>query len=110
MANTPIKIKVTDPDAFDSSPTHFCDWKWQLLIYICTHHIIEDNDKILLALLYMKSSTANTWATRYFDEHAAKPRLGRWQDFLDELHSSFEDKNLQKKAHEKLEHFRQGTW
>jgi hypothetical protein len=57
----------------------------------------------------MKSSTTNSWATRCFDEHTAEPQLGRWQDFLDELHSSFKDKNLQRKAHEKLETFRQGT-
>jgi hypothetical protein len=48
--------------------------------------------------------------TRYFDEHVVEPHMGRWQDFLDELRLSFEDKNLQRKAHEKLEHFRQGTW
>jgi hypothetical protein len=57
----------------------------------------------------MKSGTANAWATRYFDEHAHEPRLGCWQDFLDELCSSFEDKNLQRKAHKKLETFWQGA-
>jgi hypothetical protein len=57
----------------------------------------------------MKSGTANAWVTRYFDEHVHEPWLGHWQDFLDELHSSLEDKNLQRKAREKLESFRQGT-
>jgi hypothetical protein len=38
-----------------------------------------------------------------------EPWLGHWQDFLDELRSSFEDKNLQRKAREKLESFRQGS-
>jgi hypothetical protein len=110
MANTPTKIKVTEPNAFDGSPARFHDWKWQLLIYVHAHHILEDDDKILLALSYMKSGTANAWATRNFNEHAAEPQLGRWQDFLDELCSSFEDKNLQRKAREKLESFRQDTW
>jgi hypothetical protein len=73
MANTAPKLKVTEPDSVDGSPTRFCDWKRQLLIYIHTHHIIEDDDKILLVLLYMKSRTANAWATRYFDEHVAEP-------------------------------------
>jgi hypothetical protein len=110
MANTTPKLKVTKPNSFNGSPAHFHDWKQQLLIYICTHHIIEDNDKILLALSYMKSSTTNAWATRYFDKHMVEPWLGQWQDFLNKLCSSFEDKNLQRKAREKMETFRQGTW
>jgi hypothetical protein len=109
MANTPAKIKVVEPDAFDGSPAHFHDWKWQLLIYVCAHCIVEDNVKILFTLSYMKSGMTNAWATRYFDEHMAELRLGHWQDFLDKLRSSFKDKNLQRKAHEKLEGFRQGT-
>jgi hypothetical protein len=108
MANN-IKIKVAEPDSFDGSPARFRDWKQQLLIYVCARHIIDDDNRILLALSYMKSGTANAWETRYFDEHATQPRLGRWQDFLEELRSSFEDKNLQRKAREKLESFRQGT-
>jgi hypothetical protein len=109
MANTPAKIKVAEPDTFDGSPTCFHDWKQQLLIYVHTCCIVEDDEKILFTLSYMKSGMANAWATRYFDKHMAKPHLGRWQDFLDELHSSFKDKNLQRKAREKLKSFRQGT-
>jgi hypothetical protein len=110
MADHAAKIKVTEPDAFDGSPARFCDWKRQLLIYVRAHRIVDDDDRILLTLSYMKSGTANAWATRYFDEHATQPCLGRWQDFLEELRSSFEDKNLQRKAREKLESFRQGNW
>jgi hypothetical protein len=109
MADHAAKIKVAEPDTFDGSPARFHDWKRQLLIYVRACRIVEDDDRILLALSYMKSSTANAWATRYFDEYATQPCLGRWQDFLEELRSSFEDKNLQRKAQEKLESFRQGT-
>jgi hypothetical protein len=98
MANTTPKLKVAEPDSFNSSPARFCGWKQQLLIYVHACHIMEDDDKILLALSFMKSSTANAWATRYFDEHTADPQLGHWQDFLDKLCLSFEDKNLQRKA------------
>jgi hypothetical protein len=75
MANN-AKIKVTEPDSFDGSLARFHDWKRQLLIYVRARRIIDDNDRILLALSYMKSGTANAWATRYFDEHATQPCLG----------------------------------
>jgi hypothetical protein len=59
MVDTPLKIKVAEPDSFDGMPARFCDWKRQLLIYVHTHHIVEDDDKVLLALSYMKSGMAN---------------------------------------------------
>jgi hypothetical protein len=70
MANVPTpKIKITEPDTFDGSPARFCNWKWQILIFVCAWQIMEDDDWILLTLSHMKCGMANAWATWYFDQH-----------------------------------------
>ncbi len=100
-------IKVAPPEAFDGSPLKFRDWHRQILIYIRGKKITADDDRILIALSYMKSGTAAAWANRFFD--ANLDGLGTWTEFETQLKAAFEDKTLGRKAREKLESLHQGS-
>lgn len=100
-------IKVAPPEAFDGSPLKFRDWHRQILIYIRGKKITADDDRILVALSYMKSGTAAAWANRFFD--ANLDGLGTWIEFEMQLKATFEDKTQGRKAREKLENLHQGS-
>lgn len=111
MSTTTPKIKVAEPNEFDGSPNKYRDWLRQLLIYIRAKKITDNEEKILLALSYMKTGTASAWATHFFDQHISQPVVdfGTWDAFKVQLDSVFEDKTHGRKAREKLETFRQGN-
>jgi hypothetical protein len=100
-------IKVATPEAFDGSPLKFRDWHRQVLIYIRGKKVTADDDRILVALSYMKSGTAAAWANRFFD--ANLDGLGTWAEFETQLKAAFEDKTQGRKAREKLENLHQGS-
>ena len=100
-------IKVAAPEPYDGSPLKFRDWLRQVLIYIRGKKITADEDRILIALSYMKSGTAAAWANRFFDTNLNG--LGTWPEFETQLKAAFEDKTLSRKARERLENLHQGS-
>jgi hypothetical protein len=111
MAVPSNKIKVAEPEVYDGSAKSFKDWHRQLRIYFLGRKITDDEERITLALSYMKTGLASAWATRYFDNALANTpfTLGTWNVFETELKNTFEDKTHAERARQKLETFQQGA-
>jgi hypothetical protein len=108
MADPRPALKIAKPEFFDGTPGKFRDWIRQLAIYVRGNGITKDDDRILLALSYMKGGTASSWAAQYIDNNLAKPNLGPWQTFYKELELAFEDRTATKRVREEIESFTQG--
>lgn len=88
----------------------------QLYIYANPRQIVQDADKILLTLSYMKHGLAGTWAqneyqSALFDDFGTprlSPNFGDWESFLERLRASFDDPHKHRRAKEDLDKLRQG--
>jgi hypothetical protein len=102
------KVKVAEPDTFDGTPSLFRDWSRQIVVFLKARKVIDDSDKILTTLSYMKKGNAAIWAQQYVDRYIQSPTMGTWEEFTNALFARFGDRTHARKVREKLEHFPQG--
>jgi hypothetical protein len=103
------KGKAGKPSDYDGSPTRFRAWWREVNIYLRAKKIMDNEERILTTLSYMKTGLAASWADHFWDENSTKPTLGAWLDFEKDIKETFSTKDVAKAVRQHLEDLRQGT-
>ncbi|KAF8828866.1 hypothetical protein HHX47_DHR3000778 [Lentinula edodes] len=107
------KSLLREPNIFDGNKTQFKEWRCTLFAYICDpkNRVTIDNERIDIAILYMRGPKVSSWVQNYTDDNFDNDEEEwaiTWKGFKDTLNASFLDKGLTENSQEKLEHLRQG--
>jgi hypothetical protein len=101
-------IKVAPPDDFDGSFSKAETFLSQLVLYFHGKRVTENDDKVILALSYMKGGTAGPWAKLKVKEFS-KEGVCDWDTFVAEFQEIFGDPNPAGTARHKINQLRQGN-
>jgi len=84
--NTTSKTKVPEPLTFAGSKNkmHLHDWLSQIALYCLASSIISDDQKIICALIYLRTPTS-IYMKSYYDKVQTGLSVGSWGDFAQEL-------------------------
>ena len=84
--NTTSKTKVPELLTFAGSKNkmHLHDWLSQIALYCLASSIISDDQKIICALIYLRTPTS-TYIKSYYDKVQTGLSVGSWGDFVQEL-------------------------
>jgi Retrotransposon gag protein/Zinc knuckle len=104
--STLAPLKLSAPEYFDGTHTHFRSWIRQLNLYLRGRRVTDDEGKILTALSYMKGGAAEIWAERFVRERGDSS-YGSWDDFVASLRESFTDHTAERRARDELDRFTQ---
>jgi hypothetical protein len=86
----PPRIRF-NPEPFDGTPSKYKDFTRQLAVFMRGQGIADEEQKILLALSYMRTGPAATWAADYIDRRINVANLGTYQNFVRDLDDTFAD-------------------
>ena len=100
-------IKVAPPEVFDRTISKSSDFITQLNLYFKGRKVKNDDDKILLALSYMKGGTVGPWVKDMAERFAAEDL--NWKIFITNFKSSFGDPDPAGTAIRKMDLLKQGT-
>ena len=101
-------IKVATPDDFDGSFSKAETFLSQLTLYFHGKRVSDNDDKVILALSYMKGGTAGPWAKLKVKEFT-KEGVCNWDTFVAEFQETFGDPNPAGTARHKMNQPRQGN-
>ena len=113
LSSTPSSIphanlKVATPDPFNGNLAKTEEFLTSLLLYFTGKgDLMTDNQKITMALSYMKGGTAGQWAKRKVKQLTKEGQT--WDDFLIDFKASFSDPDPAGTARTKLDVLRQGS-
>lgn len=103
-------IKVAPPNFFDGSQGKADTFISELLLYFHGKRVQDDSEKIIFALSYMKEGTAGPWAKLKVKQlSSAKEIVWSWDDFVQEIQSTFGDPDPAGTARFKLDQLKQGN-
>lgn len=103
-----LGIKVAPPDNFDGSSSKADTFLSQLSLYFHGKRVSENDDKVILALSYMKGGTAGPWAKLKVKEFS-REGVCDWNTFITEFQETFGDPNPAGTARHKMNQLRQGN-
>lgn len=101
-------LKVAPPDDFDGSSSKAETFLSQLSLYFHGKRISEDDDRVILALSYMKGGTAGPWAKIKVKEFS-REGVCDWNTFVAEFQETFGDPNPAGTARHKMNQLKQGN-
>jgi hypothetical protein len=103
--------RTSEPDAFDGEPENYKRFRRQLCLYLTAEeeNLAKDQAKVLFALSYMKTGSAELWAENYVQKAIENKDWGEWTEFLSQLDATFIDRNAERKAREQMDLLRQGN-
>ena len=99
---------MATPDNFDGSSSKADTFLSQLALYFHGRRVNSDDDKVILALSYMKGGTAGPWAKLKVKEFT-KEGVCDWDTFVAEFQGTFGDPNPAGTARHKMNQLRQGN-
>jgi hypothetical protein len=104
---TKSSLKVAPPSDFDGTMSQTESFLSQLQLFIHGKRIQDDQDRIILALSYMKGGTAGSWAKVKVKDLETSQQT--WSEFVADIRSTFGDPDPASTARNKLSSLRQGT-
>ena len=99
---------MATPDDFDGSSSKADTFLSQLSLYFHGKRVSDDDDRVILALSYMKGGTAGPWAKLKVKEFT-KEGVCSWDTFVAEFQETFGDPNPAGTARHKMNQLRQGN-
>jgi hypothetical protein len=114
MNNLHIKegehVAIAKLEAFDRKKEKFQKFRRQYMLYLLANPKITSNEaKIMTALSWMMEGTDDDWAENYVEQAMEQKQWGTFEQFEENLATSFTDQDEQKKALVKLECLRLGS-
>jgi len=100
-------LKVAAPSDFDGTMSKTDDFLSQLQLFIHGKRIQDAQDRIVLALSYMKGGVAGPWAKSKVKSLDNTQQT--WEDFVAEVRKTFGDPDPASTARHKLSTLKQGT-
>ncbi|PFH45043.1 hypothetical protein AMATHDRAFT_163501, partial [Amanita thiersii Skay4041] len=94
------------PGEFNGDKSKFRKWHHNMKLLLKGYHNLNDDQKILIFLSWMKGGEAELWANIHTEVNGSTPMS--FATFKTELTTQFEDKLAQKKARNAIYTFRQG--
>ena len=106
------KSLLKEPSDFNGDKSEFKEWRRQLFAYIRDprNRVQSDNERIDIAISYMRGTKVKGWVQNYSDDHFNDTNETwdvSWKDFKDALNAAFLDKGRVQNAQERLEHLQQ---
>ena len=108
------KSLLNQPSEFNGDKKEFKGWLRQLLTYIRDpkNGITTDDERIDIAMSYMRGGTVTDWVQNYYDTHfdeILESWSVSWMEFKAALIDAFTNKGQALMAQEKLEAIQQGS-
>ena len=100
-------LKISPPDIFDGKINNSATFLHQLYLYFNGKEIVDDRERVVMALSYMKGGTAGPWAKLKTKEYNLTPFS--WDSFVADFKEAFEDPDPAGTAQYKMEMLKQGT-
>ena len=102
------KNMVPDPGWFDGDQTKFKDWQRGMRLFLKGNRIIETDDKIIVILACLRGGVAGIYTQRKLNELDEETRIQDWEEFVQEIKTTFSDKTKAADTEWKIETFKQG--
>ena len=101
------KNMVSDLGWFDSNQTKFKDWWRGIRLFCKNNRVIETDNRITAILACLRGGVAGIYAQRKLDELDKETGTQDWEDFVQEIKTTFSDKMKTADAKWKIEIFKQ---
>jgi len=98
---------VLDPRWFDRDQTKFEDWWRRMGLFLKSNRVMETNDRITAILAHLRG-IAGIYAQRKLNELDEETGTQNWEEFVQEIKTTFSDKTKTVDAEWKIEIFKQG--
>ena len=105
LAGSTARIKVAEPPKYKGnkgSDITLEQWLQKIGLWLRHCNVTDDNDKILMALMYLEGG-AQSYMDDYIDKAANELPLGSWQNFVDRLKSGYRQLAPERAAQQSLE-------
>jgi len=104
-----VHLKTAPPSNFDGSLAKSEDFLNSLELYFFGREGLIDQQKIAVALSFMKEGTASKWAKRKLKQLRNQATAPTWEQFVSDFKKSFSDPDPRGSARHSLELLKQGN-
>ena len=87
-----LKNMVLDLRWFDRNRMKFKDWWRRIRLFLKSNRIMETDDRIMTILAYLRGGIAGIYAQKKFDELDEETRTQDWDEFVQEIKTTFNNK------------------
>jgi len=87
-----LKNIVLDPGWFDGNQTKFEDWWRGIRLFLKSNRVMETDDRITAILAHLRGGVADIYAQKKLDELDKETRTQDWENFVQEIKTTFSDK------------------
>jgi len=100
------KNMVPDPRWFDGNRTKFKDWWRGIRLFLKNNRVIETDNRITAILACLRGGVAGIYAQRKLDELDKETGTQDWEDFVQEIKTTFSNKMKTADAKWKIKTFK----
>ena len=97
---------VLDPGWFDSDQTKFEDWWRGMRLFLKSNRIIKTDDRIMAILACLRGDVVGIYAQRKLDELDKETRTQNWEEFVQEIKTTFSNKTKTANTEWKIKTFK----
>ena len=101
------KNMVPNPEWFDRDKTKFKDWQRRIRLFLKRNRVIETNNRITVILACLRGSVVGIYAQKKLNELDKEIEIQDWDEFIQEIKTTFSDKTKTVDTKQKIETFRQ---
>jgi len=87
-----LKNIVSDPGWFDGDQTIFEDWWREIRLFLKSNRVMEANNRITAILAHLRGGVVGIYAQRNLNELDEETGIQDWEDFVQEIKTTFSDK------------------